>query len=101
MRGNEDTFWHIDDSAQIENTNDSPGVYVTMWVEISDEIHEYWSQRNMMISWSPNSDTSCYLKIWLINSVEWYITYLKSMGDVTYLNKWYNLYSNWYHHLFE
>lgn len=55
----------------------------------------------MMISLSLNFDIFCYLIIWFINLVEWYIIYLKSMGDVIYLNKWYNLYLNWYYYFFE
>lgn len=35
-------FWYIDDFVEIENINDLFGVYVIMWVEISDEIYEYW-----------------------------------------------------------
>lgn len=35
-------FWYIDDFVEIENINDLFDVYVIMWVEISDEIYEYW-----------------------------------------------------------
>lgn len=35
-------FWYIDDFVEIENINDLFGVYVIMWVKISDEIYEYW-----------------------------------------------------------